>query len=715
MSTATDTLHPAARLTPGVVPEDPVLAFWLGQASLRLRRETSWCWFQRSGREEPGSGKLPPVTDPAVESLDLVRYEGQKRAFFEQDPTARYLTECLAGEQPPAPDSAPGGFGHLAETLDLDDGERFVLALGLLGRLDAAAGPVISACMNDMSRPWPTLALAQRLWDDPMAVARISDPGHPLRRLAVLRFAGDDLSDWQRPIRIHPAVARTLVAGVDEQADGLPARLVRVLDEPLPGMEIEAAMTAERVRMDLSMGVRFIPLVAPKDSDFDRAALAVTQRLGTRLAGFAAELVPDGENLLAAATVCWLAGFDLLLPEGWENRITSESLSQLLDMPLRVFAPAENRTALNGVPAQQVLPARPLPSFDFHQRRELINQRLGKRKEGLRGAVDECARRFRMPPRALRRAVDTVVAGDRESGILDGTTLMNACRHETETVLGELAQLVRPRFLESELVLPADQWRQYREIVDAMKALTAVHYEWGAANAWNHAGLAVMFAGAPGTGKTMAAEALAASLDLPMYRVDLSQIINKYIGETEKNLKRVFDAAESSDCLMFFDECDALFGKRMDPKHSNDRFANIEISYLLERMERFKGLAVLATNRRRDLDEAFTRRLRYIVEFPVPGETERERIWRQSFPPNVAVDSIDFRYIASQFPVTGGHIRSIALNASLQAAARHGAAARRVDMPELLVAVKRELEKMNRAADVEQFGRYRQTLEEALA
>jgi SpoVK/Ycf46/Vps4 family AAA+-type ATPase len=211
----------------------------------------------------------------------------------------------------------------------------------------------------------------------------------------------------------------------------------------------------------------------------------------------------------------------------------------------------------------------------------------------------------------------------------------------------------------------------------------------------------------------MAAEVLANALSLPMYRIDLSQVMNKYIGETEKNLKRIFDAAELSDCILFFDEADALFGKRTEVKDAHDRFANIEVSYLLERMERFKGLAILATNRKKDLDEAFLRRLRYVCEFPLPGVAERERIWRQVFPPQVDVSALDFTFLARQFSLTGGHIRSIAFAACLQSA---GTAAptgtRKVEMEIVLIAVKRELEKMNRAAGEAVFGSHGETVRE---
>jgi SpoVK/Ycf46/Vps4 family AAA+-type ATPase len=279
--------------------------------------------------------------------------------------------------------------------------------------------------------------------------------------------------------------------------------------------------------------------------------------------------------------------------------------------------------------------------------------------------------------------------------------------------LDNLAQPVKPRFRMDELVLPNAQAVQLREAARAMRSLATVHYGWGTARAWNESGLSLLFCGPPGTGKTMAAEALASELDMPMYRVDLSQVVNKYIGETEKNLKRVFDAVEVSDCVLLFDEADALFGKRTEVKDAHDRFANIEISYLLERMERFKGLAVLATNRRKDLDEAFTRRLRYVVEFPLPGIPERERIWRRVFPEVIDVSDVDFPYLARSFQLAGGHIRSIAFNACLQAASDDPRP--RVAMRNVLHAVKRELDKMNRPSNKDLFAPYGDLIEEVPA
>ena len=290
--------------------------------------------------------------------------------------------------------------------------------------------------------------------------------------------------------------------------------------------------------------------------------------------------------------------------------------------------------------------------------------------------------------------------------------LRTACANEAEVELGNLAQLVSARFRAQELVLPAKQAQQFKEILHAMRALTVVHHHWGTAKVWNESGLSALFCGPPGTGKTMAAEVIACTLQIPMFRIDLSQVVNKYIGVTEKNLKRIFDAAELSDCILFFDEADALFGKRTDVKDSHDRFANIEISYLLERMERFKGLAILATNRRKDLDEAFMRRLRFVIEFSVPDVEERTRIWQLVFPNIVDTEELDIRYLARQFQLSGGNIRSVAFNACLRAAnATVPEAEAKVTMVDVLMAVKRELEKTNRVASGEVFGRYEHLVE----
>jgi SpoVK/Ycf46/Vps4 family AAA+-type ATPase len=204
-------------------------------------------------------------------------------------------------------------------------------------------------------------------------------------------------------------------------------------------------------------------------------------------------------------------------------------------------------------------------------------------------------------------------------------------------------------------------------------------------------GISALFAGESGTGKTMAAEVLANRLGLNLYRIDLSAVVSKYIGETEKNLRQLFDAAEGGGAILFFDEADALFGKRSEVKDSHDRYANIEVNYLLQRMEAYEGLAILATNLRSALDRAFLRRLRFIVTFPVPGVAERTEIWRRVFPAETPLDGIDHDRLG-RLALTGGGIHNVALNAAFAAAGQEIP----ITMPLVLDAARAEFRKMDK-------------------
>jgi SpoVK/Ycf46/Vps4 family AAA+-type ATPase len=210
-----------------------------------------------------------------------------------------------------------------------------------------------------------------------------------------------------------------------------------------------------------------------------------------------------------------------------------------------------------------------------------------------------------------------------------------------------------------------------------------------------------MFAGESGTGKTMAAEVLANALRLDLYRIDLSAVVSKYIGETEKNLRQLFDTAEAGGAILFFDEADSLFGKRTEAKDAHDRYANIEINYLLQRMESYRGLAILATNMKGAIDKAFLRRLRFIVNFSYPGADERLRIWQRALPPETPREALDFPRLAA-FDLSGGNIHSIALNAAFAAAA---ADPPKVTMALLLDAIRTEFRKLDRTVNEAAFRR----------
>ena len=385
-------------------------------------------------------------------------------------------------------------------------------------------------------------------------------------------------------------------------------------------------------------------------------------------------------------------------------------LLNLQKLPITIFLNIKSKNEVADIPARFILPAIEPPTLNYEQRIECWKKYLVEYGSNLNETIKECSRRFRFEKETIKKICGSLT---KKKDKASRETLIAVCKIEVETNIGELAQKITPRFLDEKLILPTEQHNQFLEITKAMKSLTRVHYEIGTAKAWNESGISVLFAGPPGTGKTMGAEILALELDLPIYKIDLSQVVNKYIGETEKNLKQIFDAADISDLILFFDEADALFGKRTEVNDAHDRYANLEISYLLERMERSKGLTILATNRKKDLDEAFLRRLRYVIDFSSPGINEREKIWKQVIPSTIDVSEIDFRFLAKQFQLSGGNIRSIVFNTCLQSI--NGSAENhkpKITMLNILTSLKREYDKIKRTITVEQLGNYAEKMEE---
>jgi SpoVK/Ycf46/Vps4 family AAA+-type ATPase len=267
--------------------------------------------------------------------------------------------------------------------------------------------------------------------------------------------------------------------------------------------------------------------------------------------------------------------------------------------------------------------------------------------------------------------------------------------------LDGVAVRIRPRRGWDDLVLPPDDVRQLRELAARHRRRDIVYGQWEFPSVPS-TGVVALFAGPSGTGKTLAAEVVAGVLGLDLYKVDLSAVVSKYIGETEKNLERIFGAAAAGDLVLFFDEADALFGKRSEVSDAHDRYANIEVAYLLQRLETYDGLVVLATNLQRNIDQAFLRRISVAIDFVLPEEPERRAIWARAFPAAAPVDGIDVDFLARQFKVSGGIIRNAALGAAFLAADDGGA----ITMRHAVLAMKREFQKMGRLRTEAEFEQY---------
>jgi ATP-dependent 26S proteasome regulatory subunit len=300
---------------------------------------------------------------------------------------------------------------------------------------------------------------------------------------------------------------------------------------------------------------------------------------------------------------------------------------------------------------------------------------------------------------AARLARELAATRDHD-GPVSMTDLQEACRAQSSSKLSTLARKITPRRVWTDIILPEDRLQHLREICNAMKFRAKIYDQWGFEQKLSLGkGLNVLFAGPSGTGKTLAAEIMATELGLELYKIDLSSMVSKYIGETEKNLSHIFSEAENSNAILFFDEADALFGKRTEVRDSHDRYANIEVNYLLQKVEEYDGVVILATNFRRNMDDAFLRRMHFTVEFPFPDEADRLRIWQKIWPEATPRDELDLELMARRFEISGAAIRNIALSAAFLAASDGD----RVGMQHLLHGARRECQKMGKVVAEHEF------------
>ncbi|MGA1871562.1 MAG: AAA family ATPase [bacterium] len=349
----------------------------------------------------------------------------------------------------------------------------------------------------------------------------------------------------------------------------------------------------------------------------------------------------------------------------------------------------------------------PFPTYT--ERVQLWTRALGKNPgSGENLNLKDVSNKFRLSGGQIKDAAVTArnLAVWRDSGKeqISNTDLYAACRIQSNRTLSTLAKKIVPHFKWDDIVLPKDKLAQLREVCTHLKYRSLVYEEWGFDKKLSLGkGLNVLFAGASGTGKTMAAEIMASELGLDLYKIDLSTVVSKYIGETEKNLAGIFSEAETSNAILFFDEADALFGKRSEVRDAHDRFANIEISYLLQRMEEYEGMTIMATNLRKNMDEAFVRRMHFTIEFPFPKEKERRLIWNVIWPEKAPrSNDLDLNFVARRFELSGGNIKNIALAAAFYATEDGGV----VNMAHLIRAIQRENQKMGKMVLKGEYGEY---------
>ncbi|MEM9903918.1 MAG: ATP-binding protein [Cyanobacteria bacterium P01_D01_bin.44] len=588
---------------------------------------------------------------------------------------------------------SPPALERICYQFDLSDFERSLLLLCAGPELDASFAASCAEAQGDPNQPHPTFSLALAALPQPNWQAITPDAA--LRRWHLIDL-GPGPTLVTSPLRINERILHTLVGlpALDAQLAGVISPAPAPEELPPSHQAIAERLVTTWRQVEEAANVPVIQLCGLERADKHAIAAMACAMVGLHLHVMLAHTLPTAAADLSTLARLWereaglLPGALLLDGDDLEvsDRPRHNALTWFIESvggPL-IITGQERRRAR---PQHRTLITYDVTKPSAPEQRQLWKRTLDARLEGtpligpqLNGQLEPLVAHFDLTAPAIRSAlveldIDAMPLQD-EAGPADASArqasmvevLWETCRVQARPRLDDLAHRIDALATWDGLVLPKAQKTLLREIVIHVRQRMTVYERWGFARQSKRGlGVSALFAGGSGTGKTMAAEVIARELQLDLYRIDLSATVSKYIGETEKNLARVFDAAEAGGTILLFDEADALFGKRSEVKDSHDRHANIEVSYLLQRMESYQGLAILTTNMQDALDPAFLRRLRFIVQFPFPNAVQRTQIWQRIFPSDTPTEALDIEKLA-RLNMAGGNIRNIALNAAFLAA-----------------------------------------------
>ena len=583
----------------------------------------------------------------------------------------------------------------LVRLFGLTEGERDILCLAAGAELEPAVTEAVRH-LSRAERPDVALAVALRPQDGWDALC----PEALLRRWRFVELIGQGPT-MRRQLAVDERVLHFLMGlnYLDARLEGL----VSLVGEPR-ALDRREREVEQRIAAAWQARQRLpVILLGGRDDRAKRDIVArAARRTGLRLFRIDAADIPADWTQRSALAILIdrelaLSGGALLIECHEAGQATAARLTDALSGPVTIATldpPSPTRA-----PRLRI----ELPPPRRAERRALWREVVGGRAEALGPGLDRLAEQFTLDRSDIETAVSAAVNGVRVAPDKLFGRLWQAAREQARRRLEGLAERIESHAAWHDLVLPAEQMAQLRDLAAHVQEAWRVNEDWGwRAKSPRGLGAAALFVGPSGTGKTLAAEILSAALGLDLYRIDLSQVVSKYIGETEKNLARIFAAAEDGGAILLFDEADALFGKRSEVKDSHDRYANVEVSYLLQRMESYRGLAILTTNQKSALDQAFLRRLRYVVTFPFPDAAARAAIWARIFPDETPTEGLDPAKLA-RMNLAGGSIRSIALNASFLAAGSGGP----VRPEHVLTAARREYAKLEKSFTANEMGALR--------
>ncbi|MEZ5082210.1 MAG: AAA family ATPase [Bacteroidales bacterium] len=575
--------------------------------------------------------------------------------------------------------TAPSSIDTITSIFNLSSFERKILLMCAGVELDSGFASFISSIQGSQGQFLPTFSLALAVF--PEAQWSALSPDNPLRYWRLIEVDTNHLLT-KSPLRINERVLHYLagIQYVDESLSGYIEPFID-LEKPVSSHKSLASRIVQACTSANSKST--FPIIRLNGNDLtDNLGIAshVCSQLSLSLYLMPARIIPENIKDMMELLRSWnresVLGGNALLIDCHETDKSDSAHSHVIS----TFC--KNIQSVTFISSRQWSPDINRPVLVFEVNKPTADEQLMLWRESLNshaikmdGHLQKLISHFNMSPLTIRKAGNEIRQLISESSKKDSFSQdkienilwKTSCKF-TSPRLNDLAQHIPCLANWDDLILPESQKTTLREIAMHVRHQHKVYESWGFASKSSRGlGISALFAGDSGTGKTMASEVLANELQLDLYRIDLSQVVNKYIGETEKNLKKIFDAAEEGGAILLFDEADALFGKRSEVKDSHDRYANIEVSYLLQRMEAYRGLAILTTNLKSSLDKAFLRRIRFIVQFPFPDAILRAEIWRRIFPKETPTENLDIKNLA-KLSITGGNIRNIALNAAFIAA-----------------------------------------------
>jgi ATPase family associated with various cellular activities (AAA) len=580
--------------------------------------------------------------------------------------------DTISSILPPIDENFPSAFNQLQQIFGLSPFEQDLLLLCAAVELEADFAALCANAQGNSQRPYVTLSLALALSAQPDWTAL--SPDRPLRRWKLIELgAGNAFT--HSPVRIDEQILHYIIGNrhLNESLMGMATPLIP--PESLVASHDQLAKEAADTWYAVSQTQAILPVLQFCGSDLaDQRSIAALTCTSLNLTPYtvSADLLPNDLTSLNPIKCLWereyLLNQNTFIVEWLETSVHEPKLDHVIAHLLETLAApvmvlSRDRRRQNSRPFVTFLVKPPTAT----EQQQLWQQSLGNTATALDHSLTYLISYFNLSAPTIR-TLGSKIQQLQQSPESLSTALWTLCRTQARPRLDELADRIESSVGWDDLVLPEIELQVLHSIALQLRQRIKVYQEWGfGKKSQRGLGISALFAGSSGTGKTMAAEVLANELHLDLYRIDLSAIVSKYIGETEKNLGRVFDAAETGGVILLFDEADSLFGKRSEVKDSHDRHANMEINYLLQRMEDYRGLSVLTTNLKGAIDQAFMRRIRFILNFPFPDAVQRAEIWRRIFPAETPTWELDPVKLG-KLSVAGGNIRSIALNAAFLAA-----------------------------------------------